>query len=110
MSGNVEAVPEVSSFQAASLCLVSFHVTAAISVLDDVKQVRPTVPEECRDNQPWHMMLEELLQVTTTKGEVGEVQERRGEQQSPEPADFDKINIEKIVGASEIRFRKWYEV
>lgn len=110
MSGNVKTVPEMTSLQATTLCLVAFHVAAPVSVFNNVKQIRPTVPKDCCDDQPWNMMLEELLQITTAQGEVREVQERRREEQSPEPADFDKVNVEEIVRAREIRFRKWYEV
>lgn len=102
MTRDVKSIPEVTSLQAASFGFVSFHVASTVSVLDDVEDTCPTEPEESGDYKTWNMMLEELLKIAAAKCEVGEIEKRRREQQSPEPSKLNKINIEEIVRSCEV--------
>jgi hypothetical protein len=100
----------VSSLQATSFRLVSLHIAPAVRIFNHIENIRPAVPENCCNDQPRDMVFQELLQVSATQREVCEIQKRRREQQGPKPAEFDKVNVEEIVGAREIRFWKRYKV
>lgn len=110
MTRDVKSIPEVASFEASTLCLIRFHVASTVSVLDHVEDTRPAEPEECGNYEPRNMVLQELLEVSAAKRKVCEIQERGREQQSPEPAQLDEVNVEKIVRSCEVRLGEGYKV
>lgn len=74
---DVESIPEVARFQAAPLCVISFHVASSIRVFNNVEEIRPAVPEDGGNYESRNVVLEELLDVATAQRDVGEVEERR---------------------------------
>lgn len=99
VSGNVESLPVGTVIKAASFRQIQLIVAASVRIFDDVEQIGPRKPEKCCNQNSREVMLEDSIAIAKVQRRASEVEERRREDQSPEPSEFHKVHVEQIVGS-----------
>lgn len=76
MTGNVEAIPEVTSLQTIWFWVEATHIAASVDILDEIERFGPQKPEAGSDHDSWQMLAKLTTFVISTKDTWGHVEKR----------------------------------